>query len=585
MSSVFIDPQQAELGARMGHGQREGAAVRLIRAAYLVELDQLSEIIKPRQELPDEAFHDGPIGADHGVALVAISYPWLTAAHPDPERFHMKTLAPLLAAAERDFNNQIAVFLDFMSLFQGQRTTEQNELFKQGLRAINLIYGHQQVTVWCLTRVPAGVERDYHVRGWCTFERAIASALKTEYDLLDIGMLERAPDAVTNFESQVEAVCKSGRRPPLPPAEFQQLLLSKHFTNGKQDHDLVSRLYADFVAEALGAAVRLTFPALEWGDTEAHQISQILVACTSLTSLSLSENNISDDGVAALAAGLNSTQLEELDVAYNKFGARGAAALAARLPPTLRVLNVEYNQRLGCPVLNARTRKGVEQFVRFFAGEGPAVRAEVKAATRAARERARCAPPHVALNGQLVARRLHCVGRGLLSGDDDPPSAVRLPLLVLTCRLASRGAWCAPLWRCLDPYRGPWTLSEDEPLIESAPHYERRLPSGVTKHLFVWVNPSTRQRFWGIGPMPGVCNLTAMSRETDASTPVDVAIWDVYDGAVDMKVKDAGFAFVDLLRGRATGSYEEAAELGRGGIQQPQPETPPGRDSRRVDID
>ena len=51
---------------------------------------------------------------------------------------------------------------------------------QRGLRAINLIYGHQHVTVWCLTRVPADMERGYHARGWCTFEMTIASTLKIQ---------------------------------------------------------------------------------------------------------------------------------------------------------------------------------------------------------------------------------------------------------------------------------------------------------------------------------------------------------------------------------------------------------------------
>ena len=191
---VFSDTAKAELAVRMGHGKRDGAAVRLVQGDYLVGLYERGEPMRPRQELPEAAFYDGPLGAGSGVELSAVSYPWLSKRHPDPDRFHLNTLAPLLKAYAR-FNP--VVFLDFLCLFQGERTSAQAELFKQGLRAINVIYGQQHVKVWCLTRVPRHVDVDYFGRGWCTFELTIASVLKVSNNLLDMGKLQVAPSAVT----------------------------------------------------------------------------------------------------------------------------------------------------------------------------------------------------------------------------------------------------------------------------------------------------------------------------------------------------------------------------------------------------
>ena len=88
-------------------------------------------------------------------------------------------------------------------------------------------------------------------------------------------------------------------------------------------------------------------------------------------------------------------------------------------------------------------------------------------------------------------------------------------LLLRTRRSAARH--CHPplpdhmLWAArvvlvrLDPYRDEWLLSADKPLDEGAPHYERRLRSGATKHLFRFVEPATGTSNWRflLGPTPG----------------------------------------------------------------------------------
>ena len=369
---VFSDTAQVELAVRMGHGKRDGAAVRLVQGDYLVGLYERGEPMRPRQELPEAAYYDGPLGPGSDVNLLAVSYPWLSKRHPDPDRFHLNTLAPLLYVYARRLRMKLVVFVDFLCLFQGERTSAQAELFKQGLRAINVIYGQQHVKVWCLTRVPRHVDVDYFGRGWCTFELTIASVLKLGNDLLDMGKLKVAPSAVTDWDGQVDNVCGAGRRAPLTPSAFGAVLATKHFTNGKTDHELVVGLYADFVREALGGATALDFGALEWGDAEAMQVAEVLPLCTSLKSLDLGSNeNISDAGVRALAERLPSG-LEELDLSTNKITAAGAAALVARVPASLRALNMDQN-RFRCPVANARTRAAVEQQVRFFQGEAAAV--------------------------------------------------------------------------------------------------------------------------------------------------------------------------------------------------------------------
>ena len=91
--------------------------------------------------------------------------PWLSPEHPDAERFHLNTLAPLLNAYQKR-RGKVVVFIDFCSLFQKPRDGAQDALFAQGLDALTLIYGHQHTIVWCLSRTPPGIERGYGDRGW-----------------------------------------------------------------------------------------------------------------------------------------------------------------------------------------------------------------------------------------------------------------------------------------------------------------------------------------------------------------------------------------------------------------------------------
>ena len=73
MSSVFVDTAMTELNARMRRPERAGAAVRLLHADHLIAQHGRGERLVRRQDLPEEAFYDGPIGANSGVFFLAIS--------------------------------------------------------------------------------------------------------------------------------------------------------------------------------------------------------------------------------------------------------------------------------------------------------------------------------------------------------------------------------------------------------------------------------------------------------------------------------------------------------------------------------
>ncbi|HJL24065.1 MAG TPA: hypothetical protein RMH80_17650 [Polyangiaceae bacterium LLY-WYZ-15_(1-7)] len=449
--------------------------------------------------------------------------PWITAEHPDPEGFHLRTIAALLDAYCKYFNttgHTFGVFLDFCSLEQAPRSEEAEERFRRGLKAINLIYAHQVSFVLCLTVMPPGTARGYDARGWCFFERLVAGALKQAQYLLDVGKLKVAPDAVTNFHAEVMEVCDVGRRPPLTPAAFEAELRERQFTNGSTDHALVARLYGEFVEEALGAATRLNFARLGWGDAQAEELAAVLPLCGRVRDLNLGSNAIGDRGAAALARSLPAG-LETLDLNNNdSLTDEGVAALAAALPASVRAFNVQDQLRktpLRCPITNARTREAVDTIRRFYAGGDAtqrAVVAEVAAAKEEAAKAAESGPAEVDVDGVRCARRIRCSTGGVSWGDS---------------------------------VAGVWYLSQEEPLIDGAPHYEHAMPgdTGEVYHLYRLVL-STGGRRWFAGPTPGAdagwANVDCINANHDLARPTDViGRWTVDDGKAWGEVE--GFRF------------------------------------------
>ena len=129
-------------------------ATALLTADFLVGLDDQNQPLSHRALLPPEAFYEGPIWRNFGrkgVLIVALSYMWATADHPDPDGATLKGVATFLrwiktTTTTGDFNAYkdwtIVVFWDWGSLHQdkpyGTRSDEHTALFKSGLRNVNL---------------------------------------------------------------------------------------------------------------------------------------------------------------------------------------------------------------------------------------------------------------------------------------------------------------------------------------------------------------------------------------------------------------------------------------------------------------
>ena len=405
--------------------------VRLLSLAWLMTLADSGGVLPRRQDLPNEAFIDAArlrqieAGARRGwdqkgfaehlqslasgggltslialvagvfrfkrnvddlLPIVAISYCWLEAAHPDREGKQLRLLCDRLKkhcggrgllGACRDYGfADMGVFIDWGSGYQkdptlwpewmsvdefrtmseslsdeelmkaavdgvqmvaerrayeGSRSKAQKEAFQRMLlHTMDLWYAHAAVTVVLLTQLPdelpAGFDksRTYASRGWTTFERC-SSELAKNFDL-KVAKWKLVID--TSDKSDV----KSGgalRRLPTTPERMVDLLKDCRFTNGADRHAVI-KLYERTARNVLGALVELDYMGSIFVNDDPWsspaRLAEALNYCLSLKRLKLHGSRLDDEGATQLAAGLNDGALPALEIvqlASCRFSARG----------------------------------------------------------------------------------------------------------------------------------------------------------------------------------------------------------------------------------------------------------------------
>ena len=330
-------------------------SIALTRGRWVAAHFEAGGKLLRRQDLPPEAFFTvdelrklvAALGDDWGLLFVAISYRWLTATHPDPDAFHLRIIAkvaklylkaemeygfscsPLVDAFERaGYRRDEADFglmWDFMSLHQkpvdgGERTPEEAALFRLGLGALPIWYGHAETVMWMQPELPdgfgermakLGLAETYESSGWCFVESSVSSGVKHADRRLNLGLrteeaMETAYSSAFDFEDCLNDVCTANRQPPMDPDWVaQELRTNKKFT-GKGDVPVVEALYRDYFEGVASTATVLNFSRLQWGDEEVATLVSVLPRYVSLNSLNMSENCIGSDGAQRLSEALKS---------------------------------------------------------------------------------------------------------------------------------------------------------------------------------------------------------------------------------------------------------------------------------------
>ena len=106
----------------------------------------------------------------------------------------------------------------------------------------------------------------------CFCESSVSNLAK-DYDyVLDLGKF-------TGTKAKLDDVieeCAASRAAPLSPADFRRMLSTKSFTSKKADEEMVARLYETTFDTRMGAATKLIYNNLQWGDAEVATLCTVI---------------------------------------------------------------------------------------------------------------------------------------------------------------------------------------------------------------------------------------------------------------------------------------------------------------------
>jgi hypothetical protein len=285
---------------------------------------------------------------------VAISHCWLSPEHPDPDGYHLRLLAQLLdrRVAYIGPDSGVAIFFDYCSLYQKERTEDEEEVFTESLKWCELWYAHEHTEKWLLTSVPNPAhglsEPWWSTRGWMSFERSVAELVAIEgvgsrNSLLDIGLATN-DDALSILEwPEIAKRCRFLQKPPLVPEAFASNLATKNFSE-PLDIDLLKRKYNETFEGVMASTQLLVFCDLEWGDAEAAELAIGLMRCQVLRKIELEGNTIGDAGVGSIMEALSSCHyIETVDLRSNRIGDGGAEHAARAIPKCKKLISIDLS--------------------------------------------------------------------------------------------------------------------------------------------------------------------------------------------------------------------------------------------------
>ena len=280
------------------------SAVRLVDARFLIELHKQGGRLPRRQLLPDGAFltlddlKRLPAGGsdDDCLRIAATSHAWQQPDTPDPKGLTLKLLAEFLQVllskeVKGGGKATYGIFIDFNSLHQksasGERSAAEAELFGRALSNMMIWYSHRKLLTLKLTKLPPGYPQgfdfppgmtpnvaEYFDRGWCFCESSVSGMAKDFDYVFDLAKFSGTKDELVGVIKE----CTAERPPPLTPDDFALALSSKSFTSKKADEKMVADLYAATFHEQMGAATKLMYSNLQWGDAHVTQLCKVVAS-------------------------------------------------------------------------------------------------------------------------------------------------------------------------------------------------------------------------------------------------------------------------------------------------------------------
>ena len=225
----------------------------------------------------------------------------------------------------------------FWSLYQGERTNEENEAFEEALGRMDEWYGHQGAVTMCMRELPddwlpVEPHRRYEARGWCYFELRASQLAKPSHHCLDVGkfskkyssdgrvadmdtkaLREQAEQRDIQSEGSImHSLVQGFRRAPCTPAAFDEGLVLRSFTNDA-DKQVVSTIYANVARKVLSGIKELDFSDLKWEVDDFKDMGEALRLCGSLKLLGLSSCGMDDQGAMACFGPLRKRSLPQLE--------------------------------------------------------------------------------------------------------------------------------------------------------------------------------------------------------------------------------------------------------------------------------
>eukprot|EP00929_Paragymnodinium_shiwhaense_P086015 TRINITY_DN46493_c0_g1_i5.p1 TRINITY_DN46493_c0_g1~~TRINITY_DN46493_c0_g1_i5.p1 ORF type:complete len:420 (+),score=72.85 TRINITY_DN46493_c0_g1_i5:88-1347(+) len=378
---------------------------KLVDAAWLCRLADAGDILPRCQDVPAaakvtldemEVWRDQHGG--HTLGVLAISYPWLAADHPDPRGEQLRSMAFVLRAFAEKASKEpadgghggprcrVGVFWDYCSLPQrsrrcapeeDDRSESDREIFLAALQGINDWYAHPKTFVLLATMpLPTGAEyvnrRPYDRRGWCVAERAMTQLVKDSNCLIDLSKLTGDETEIFGPGS-LSWHGKAERRPPVSPSVFSSMLARGvedgeiSFTK-RGDVPLVSEIYKRAFVSQLRETTELNYFSFGWTDVEAEAFAEFLHSASTsevglrVHSIYLGLNHIGEHGMLCISDALVRGAVPALKKLYlggNQVTAAAREALT-RARPSLVLGGVEETQTHERRVRDAALREDDE---------------------------------------------------------------------------------------------------------------------------------------------------------------------------------------------------------------------------------